>query len=68
MVDVELYPPGAICTLVAPVVSQLNVLLAPVVMLGGLAEKELITGVVGVETVTVADAVTEPAAFVAVKT
>jgi hypothetical protein len=68
VVDVELYPPGAICTLVAPVVSQLSVLLAPVVMLGGLAEKELITGVVGVDTVTVADAVTEPAAFVAVKT
>jgi hypothetical protein len=37
-------------------------------MLGGLAEKLLITGVVGVDTVTAADAVTDPAALVAVNT
>jgi hypothetical protein len=68
VVEVELYPPGAICTLVAPAVAQLSVLLAPTVMLAGLAEKELITGEVGVDTVTDADAVTDPAALVAVNT
>jgi hypothetical protein len=52
--------------LAAPVVAQLKVLLAPEVMLVGLAVKELITGLVGALTVTVAVAVVEPAEFVAV--
>jgi hypothetical protein len=53
--------------LVAPVVTQLSVLLDPEVMLVGLAVKELITGLLAVFTVTVAVDVVEPAALVAVR-
>jgi hypothetical protein len=53
---------------VAPDVTQLNMLLWPDKMLPGLAVNELIVGTVGVLMVTVAEAVTEPAAFVAVRT
>jgi hypothetical protein len=52
--------------LAAPVVAQLKVLLAPEVMLVGLAVKELITGLLGALTVTVTVAVVEPTEFVAV--
>jgi hypothetical protein len=52
---------------VAPLVTQLRVLLEPDVMLVGLAVKKLMVGLLGGGlTVTVAVAVVEPAAFVAV--
>jgi hypothetical protein len=51
---------------VAPVVTQLSVLLEPELMLGGLAVKELTVGLLGAFTVTVTVDVTEPAALVAV--
>ena len=54
--------------LVAPEVDQLKVLLDPGEMLAGLAANELIVGSADEDTVTVAEAVTEPAALVAVKT
>jgi hypothetical protein len=60
--------PGVIAMLVAPEVDQLSVLLDPELMLVGFAANELITGSADAETVTVAEAVTEPAAFVAVRT
>ena len=65
--DVKL--PGVMATLVAPLTAQLNVLLEPEAMLVGFAVKELIVGLLGLlaaVTVTVAAAVREPAAFVAV--
>jgi hypothetical protein len=53
--------------LVAPLVAQLNALLDPDAMLVGFAANELIVGLLpATVTVTVAVAVTEPAAFVAV--
>ena len=60
--------PGVMAMLVAPVVTQLNVLLEPEVTLVGLAVKELMVGVpdVLVVTVTVAVDVVEPEALVAV--
>jgi hypothetical protein len=58
--------PGAMATLAAPAVVQLSVLLAPEVILAGLAMNELIVGLAAVVTVTVNVAVVEPAAFVAV--
>jgi hypothetical protein len=65
---VEVNAPGEIARLVAPVVDQLRVELAPEVMLAGLAVKELITGLPVVAfTVTVAVAVVEPALSVAVR-
>lgn len=57
--------PGVMATLVAPLVDQLSVLLEPEAMPVGLAVKELITGLVGTVTVTVAEF--EPVAFVAVR-
>jgi hypothetical protein len=51
---------------VAPVVTQLSVLLEPEVILAGLALNELIVGLLAAVTVTVAVEVTEPAALVAV--
>jgi hypothetical protein len=50
--------------MVAPVVAQVSLLLAPVSMLAGLAVNELIAG--GLVTVTVAAACAEPLALVAV--
>jgi hypothetical protein len=44
LADVDVNVPGAIAILVAPVVSQLSVLLAPELMLVGAAEKEVISG------------------------
>jgi len=60
--------PGVMAMLVAPVVTQLNVLLEPEVTLVGLAVKELMVGVPDVlaVTVTVAVDVVEPEALVAV--
>jgi hypothetical protein len=52
--------------LVAPVVAQLSVLLAPEAILAGLAPKDVIAGLLRAVTVTVAVDVTEPAALVAV--
>ena len=61
--------PGAMAMLVAPVVAQVSVLLEPEAMVVGLAVKELMAGLLGAEvvTVTVAVAVVEPAALVAVR-
>ncbi len=58
--------PGVIAIVVAPVVVQLNVLLAPAAMLVGFALNEPIVGLLAAATVTVAVEVTAPAAFVAV--
>lgn len=63
---VEVNVPGVIPILVAPLVAQLNLLLAPEVILEGLAVKELIVGFPVVFTVTVSVDVAEPAALVAV--
>jgi hypothetical protein len=63
---VEVNIPGVIPILVAPLVAQLNLLLAPEVILEGLAVKELIVGVPVVFTVTVTVDVAEPVALVAV--
>jgi hypothetical protein len=63
---VEVNVPGVIPILVAPLVAQLNLLIAPEVILEGLAVKELIVGFPVVFTVTVSVDVAEPAALVAV--
>jgi hypothetical protein len=63
--DVDVNVPGVMAILVAPVVAQLSVLLEPPVILAGLAEKELIVGLL-VFTVTVSVDVVGPAALVAV--
>jgi hypothetical protein len=52
---------------VAPVVTQLSVLMPPRLMLAGLAVNELIVGRLGSFTFTVTVAVVEPVVFVAVK-
>ncbi|HSZ03377.1 MAG TPA: hypothetical protein VK788_28035 [Terriglobales bacterium] len=65
LADVDVNVPGVIPILVAPVVTQLNLLLAPEVILEGLAVKELIVGLPVVFTVTVSVDVAEPAALVA---
>jgi hypothetical protein len=63
--DVDVKVPGVMAILVAPVVTQLSVLLEPELMLVGLAVNELIVGLLTTVTVTVA--VVEPMAFVAVR-
>jgi hypothetical protein len=63
---VEVNVPGVIPILVAPLVAQLNLLIAPEVILEGLAVKEPIVGFPVVFTVTVSVDVAEPAALVAV--
>jgi len=63
---VEVNVPGVIPILVAPLVAQLNLLLAPEVILEGLAVKELIVGLPVVFTVTVSVDAAEPSALVAV--
>ena len=62
----EVNVPGVIPILVAPLVAQLNLLLAPEVILEGLAVKKLIVGLPVVFTVTVSVDMAEPAALVAV--
>jgi hypothetical protein len=66
LADVEVNVPGVMARLLAPVVTQLSVLLEPEVILEGLALKELISGLLAVFTVTVSVDVVEPAALVAV--
>jgi hypothetical protein len=66
LADVEVNVPGEMAMEVAPVVAQLSLLLEPEAMLAGLAVKELMVGLLGVVTVTIAVDVTEPAALVAV--
>lgn len=44
LAELDVKVPGVMATLVAPVVDQLSVLLAPEVMLVGLAEKEVMVG------------------------
>jgi hypothetical protein len=66
LVDVNV--PGVMPIFVAPDVTQLNVLVWPELMFAGSAVNELIMGTLAATSVTVAVAVTEPAAFVAVKT
>jgi len=68
LADVDVNVPGVMAILVAPVVSQLSVLLEPEVIVVGLAVKELIvgTGLLTVFTVTVSVDVVEPEALVAV--
>jgi len=66
LADVEVNVPGEMGMEVAPVVAQLSLLLEPEAMLAGLAVKELMVGLLGVVTVTIAVDVTEPAALVAV--
>ena len=66
LADAEVKVPGVMAMVVAPVVVQLRVLLEPELMVVGFAVKELIVGLLGAFTVTVAVAVTDPAAFVAV--
>jgi hypothetical protein len=63
---VEVNVPGVIPVLVAPLVAQLNLLLAPEVIVEGLAVKELIVGLPVVFKVTVSVDAAEPAALVAV--
>jgi hypothetical protein len=66
--DVEVKVPGVMATVVAPLVVQLSVLLAPAVMVVGLAVKELMVGLVGAGfTVTVVVEVGEPVALVAMR-
>ena len=64
--DEDVKVPGAMAMLVAPDVAQFSVLLEPEVILAGLAVKELMTGLLGEVTVTVAVDVAEPAPLVAV--
>jgi len=66
LADVEVKVPGAMARLVAPVDTQLSVLLEPEVIPVGLAVKELIVGLLDAFTVTVAVDVIEPVALVAV--
>lgn len=67
LAEFEVNVPGVMLRLDAPVVVQLSVLLAPAVMLAGLAVNELTTGFVVPEfTVTVTEDVVEPALLVAV--
>jgi hypothetical protein len=65
LADAEVNDPGAMATLVAPLVAQLSTLLEPEVILAGLAVKELMVGLL-TATVTVTVAVAEPAELVAV--
>lgn len=66
--DVEVKVPGVIAKLVAPVVAQLSVLLAPELIVVGFAVKEVIAGLPdAVVTFTVAVEVVEPEELVAVR-
>jgi hypothetical protein len=67
LADAEVNVPGVMARLVAPVVTQLNVLLEPEAIVAGFAVKELMIGLAGVFTVTVAKDVTEPEALLAVR-
>lgn len=62
----EVNVPGVMLTLVAPVVTQLKVLLAPELTLVGVAVKDVIVGFAELVTVTVRVAVVVPPLLVAV--
>jgi hypothetical protein len=62
----EVNVPGVMLMLVAPLVTQLKVLLAPELMLVGLAVNDVIVGLARVVTVSMTLAVVEPALFLAV--
>lgn len=65
--EVDVNVPGVMAKLVAPLVTQLSVLLEPDVMLAGLAVKEVIVGLFAeVVTVTVTVEVVDPVELVAV--
>jgi hypothetical protein len=66
LAEVEVNVPGVMARLVAPVVTQLSMLLVPEVTLAGLAVKELITGLSTVFTIRVSIDVVDPAALLAV--
>jgi hypothetical protein len=66
LANADVNVPGVMAILVAPVVAQLSVLLAPELMLVGLAVNELMVGLAAAVTVTVSLDVVEPAALVAV--
>ena len=66
LAETDVNVPGVMAILAAPVVVQFSVLLEPEVMLVGLAEKEVIVGLLVPFMVTVRVDVAEPAAFVAV--
>jgi hypothetical protein len=66
LADADVKVPGVIATVVAPVVTQFNVLLPPTPMPAKLAVKDLIRGKFAASTATVTVAFTEPAALVAV--
>ena len=68
LAKVEVNVPGVMAMPAAPEVDQVSVLLDRGLMLVGLAVNELITGSADAETTTCAEAVTEPAALVAVST
>ncbi len=65
--EVEVNVPGVIAMLLAPVVTQLGVLLEPAVIVVGLAANELMVGALGAVTETVAADVAEPEVLVAVR-
>jgi flagellar biosynthesis protein FliR len=67
LAEVEVNVPGVMDMLVAPVVTQLNVLLEPEVMLVGFALNEVIVGLLAAFTVTVTVAVVAPEEFTAVR-
>ncbi|MGA9670566.1 MAG: hypothetical protein WBQ94_15245, partial [Terracidiphilus sp.] len=66
LADVDVNVPGVMAMLVAPVVTQLSVLLEPELMLVGLAVNELIVGWLRGVTVTVSVDMTETEPLVAV--
>jgi hypothetical protein len=67
LADVDVNDPGVIAMLVAPVVTQLSVLLEPALTLVGFAVKEVIVGLTDAAvTETVVIEVVEPVEFVAV--
>ena len=68
LAEVEVNVPGVIAMLVAPLVTQVSVLLAPEAMVAGAAVNELIVGSPAGVTVTVTVAVVDPAALEAVST
>jgi hypothetical protein len=67
LAEVEVKVPGVTAMVVAPVVAQVRVVLEPELIVVGFAVKELMAGLVGAFTVTVAVAIVEPVAFVAVR-
>ena len=62
LAEVDVNPPGLMLMLAAPVVAQLNVLLAPAPILAGFAVNDVIAGLdVAAPTVTATVSVNDPA-------